>query len=145
MAVEKNRIDICHVLLDAGADVNMAINQIGASPLHLATRSHVSLAIFKILTDNGGFANMNITKKQSILHNIVSSKCKTIDEITQQYEKLHFILQHGAVVDENCLHAFNLMLFGEFPENPEFHVIALKMLELLVEHGININARLDDG
>lgn len=151
------------ILIEKGADVD-AINNYGATPLHLAVDKGF-IDIIKILINRGVDINRNNLSKHSPLNNAISLICKN-DSNKLFFEISELLIANGADVNNKSgvapiLNAisrtagydniepekplnFLINKGAKIPENSLFYAVQIhpnspKITEVLINHGVKVN------
>ena len=153
-AVVANRKDVCEILIQRGADVNRlgedfhserTLNY-GRTPFTISCSRVSTMAIFKLLLNNGGDVNTTepISEKNPLIYTVQcidfyeDAKCS----IGTQHEKMEQLLEHGAdPLKETSLGLTLLHFFDLYSENAKEEDSALDMISTMVKkYKLDVNA-----
>ena len=134
VAASKNQLGKIRILLDKGANVNFK-NERGVTPLNVACDKN-ALAAVQLLIDGGADVNTRTTRGNTPLSCAASGKGCTLSAFNNVYDFTNvakILLDNGADVNLQ-----NPLLIAA-------HVGNLKMVQLLLARGANINATNSTG
>lgn len=125
LACKNAQLETIALLLKKGANINAQTRKLQYTPIIYACKSH-SYSTFKLLVDNG--ANINITTKykNTLLH-ILSE---------ENYQNILLLLNDPILNDLN---------HNSFVSVEQYIEDTVKIAKLLIDRGIDINAKNDEG
>ncbi|XP_057301397.1 putative ankyrin repeat protein RBE_0921 [Hydractinia symbiolongicarpus] len=150
-ATSLNNIELCRLLVQLGSNVNFVAKSApsreflnyGHSPFAISCSRTTRMEIFHLFLENDGDVNSAdpYCEKTPLMHVVYEpDKDEDLCSIEIQNTKLESLLQKGADFNEtdrmgkNVLHFFNL-----YTETEEEESIALKMIRLIIDQGIEFD------
>ena len=153
-AVVANREDVCEMLIQRGADVNIMAEEVhsaetlnyGLTPFSISCSRVSHMAIFEMLLKNGGDVNtvepisgntpLTYTVKSIDFHE--NSKCS----IKTQHEKMEQLVKYGANPNKRTSLGLTLLHFFDLhSENEKEEELALDMMNTMIQkYKLDVNA-----
>lgn len=125
-----NCIDTVRLLIEAGADVNQVIEDIGYTPLHCAAFES-SIELIELLINSGAKETINHLAE-------VNQTPLIIALIKNRIDVMEFLISKGADVNQLDLHGKSLLHLAVEKNNVE-------AVELLVNSGANVDVKDSNG